>query len=39
MASVDGRPEGETARALKKLTVLKILRPDRFVMATKMFVA
>ena len=31
--------ESEVVREMKKITVLRILRPDRFIAAVKMFVA
>jgi dynein heavy chain 1, cytosolic len=34
-----GSKDGDTIKEMKKLTVLKILRPDRFIAAVKMFVA
>lgn len=40
IGSVDpSRPDGETIKEMKKLTLLKILRPDRFIAGVKMFVA
>jgi hypothetical protein len=40
IGSVDSfRPDGDTIKEMKKLTLLKILRPDRFIAGVKMFVA
>jgi hypothetical protein len=33
------RPDGVVTKCLKKLTIIKILRPDRFVAMAKLFVA
>lgn len=35
----DGKPESDIVKELKKLTVLRILRPDRFIAGVKNFVA